>query len=376
MLRTSSVLSVLLSVLCFGPLLAGRPAIAGVPETPRFRILGVGEGLPSTRINALARDRAGYLWIATGDGLARYDGIGFRVWRHTPGDRNALPGNNVQALHVDARDRVWVATEGGGLSVLDAARQHFHHYAMARHPQIGSDDTFAIASRGHELWFGTYEGGLHRLDQRGRITRFMPRDNDPDSLPSATIWSLAADGNGMLWIGTDAGLARWDGRRMTRVALPGVAATTVNSVTLVDGDVWIGTSEGVWRRDRHGRWTQPAWSSLFAVPNRLMSLARDRDGALWLGGVRGLWRAARDGIPAPVLPLPAMPGKAVPTLHLQADGALWVPVMGAGLGYLRSDWRRLALFARGDGGLSGDIYRGVARSVDGGIWLTANTGVV
>src|SRR5688500_10984261 len=95
---------------------------AGVPETPRFRLLGVGDGLPSSKVTALARDRDGYLWIATADGLARHDGVGFRVWRHEPGDPGALPGNNVQALHVDGDDRVWVATEFGGLSVLDRAR--------------------------------------------------------------------------------------------------------------------------------------------------------------------------------------------------------------------------------------------------------------
>src|SRR5687768_15794573 len=60
-----------------------------VPETPRFRLLGVGDGLPSSKVNALARDRAGYLWIATADGLARHDGVGFRTWRHEPGNPSA-----------------------------------------------------------------------------------------------------------------------------------------------------------------------------------------------------------------------------------------------------------------------------------------------
>jgi len=352
-------------------------AAAGVPQTPRFRVLGIDEGLPSTRINTIARDRAGYLWIATADGLARYDGVGFRIWRHVPGDANALPGNNVQALHVDSQDRIWVAAEGGGLSVLDAARQRFVHYAMATHPQIGSNDTFTLASRGNEIWFGTYQGGLHRLDRNGRITRFMPRSEDPASLPSATIWSMAVDRNGVLWIGSDAGLARWDGRAMSRVDLPGtLPAPPVQSVTAVGSDVWVGTEAGVWRRDRRGRWTQPAWSPMFSKPNALMTLVRDHDGALWLGGMRGLWRLARDGIPSPVALQPAMQGKSVPTLYLQADGALWVPVGGMGLAYLRSDWRRLALFARPDGGLSGELYRGVAPAADGGVWLTANTGVV
>ena len=79
-------------------LLACGLALAGVPERPRFRIAGPPQGLPSTEIEALARDADGYLWIATADGLARYDGIDMRVWRHDPQDPAGLPGNNVQAL--------------------------------------------------------------------------------------------------------------------------------------------------------------------------------------------------------------------------------------------------------------------------------------
>ena len=59
-------------------------ALAAVPERPRFRIVGAAQGLPSTEIKALARDHHGYLWIATADGLARYDGVGMRVWRYDP----------------------------------------------------------------------------------------------------------------------------------------------------------------------------------------------------------------------------------------------------------------------------------------------------
>src|SRR5690606_1827726 len=93
---------------------AATAAGAAVPETPRLRIIGAAQGLPSTDFFGLARDRDGYIWIATGDGLARYDGLAMRVWRHEPDDPRSLPGNNVQFVHVDARDRVWVATENGG----------------------------------------------------------------------------------------------------------------------------------------------------------------------------------------------------------------------------------------------------------------------
>jgi len=147
-------------------------APAAVPEIPRFRLLGAGDGLPSTTIPALARDRAGNLGVATWDGLARYDGVSFKVWRHDPADPASLPGNVVQALHIDAADRIWVATENGGLSMMDVDRRGFRHYRQAQYPQMGSDDVFAITSRGAELWFGTFGRGLPRLRADGRTTPY------------------------------------------------------------------------------------------------------------------------------------------------------------------------------------------------------------
>src|SRR5690606_38262543 len=145
-------------------LLGATPAAdAAAPETPRLRIIGAAQGLPSTDFFGLARDRDGYIWIATGDGLARYDGLAMRVWRHEPDDARSLPGNNVQFVHVDARDRVWVATENGGLSMLDRDRAGFLHYRKADYPQMGSDDVFAITSRGDDIWFGNDAGGLRHL---------------------------------------------------------------------------------------------------------------------------------------------------------------------------------------------------------------------
>ena len=82
------------------------PAHAAIPETPRPRQITVADGLPSNRINGITEDQNGYLWIATSDGLARYDGIGFRIWRAEHGLRD----NFVWAVHVDARNRVWIGT--------------------------------------------------------------------------------------------------------------------------------------------------------------------------------------------------------------------------------------------------------------------------
>ena len=350
---------------------------ATVPEIPRFRLLGAGDGLPSTTIPALARDRSGYLWMATWDGLARYDGVGFKVWRHDPADPASLPGNVVQALHIDAADRVWVGTENGGLSVMEADRGGFRHFRQADHPQMGSDDVFAITSRGSDVWFGTFGGGLHRLSADGRITRFGASADVGNGLPSDNVLSLAFDARGVLWIGTMDGLARYDGRDVRRFALPHSQDAIIYSVTADGNAVWVGASDGVHRWSPQQRWVSPPWSPMFARPNALIAMASDGQGEYWLASQGGLWRTDGDLAPAPVNydAQNVGIGRVLQTVLALPDGGLWVPVPTRGLAYLRSDWRRIAAFSPAQG-LGGGLYRGISQAGADGVWIASSTGRV
>ena len=240
---------VLLTSTFASPIRAGLPTSGAVPQHPRFRLLGVPEGMPHTTVTGLARDRAGYLWVATNDGLARYDGVGFRTWRHDPGVPGSLRRNVLEALLVDARDRIWVASEGGGLAMLDASREGFRHFTRDTDPRIGSDDVWSLASRGDTLWFGTYAGGLHRMDTSPggawKIERFVHAAGDAGTLPSDHVLALALDAAGHLWVGTTAGLAWHDGDGFVPVTLPVDDATPmIYSLTAVGDRVWVGTAAG------------------------------------------------------------------------------------------------------------------------------------
>ena len=354
-------------------------AHAAVPEIPRFRMLGPADGLPNTTIPALARDREGFLWVANWDGLARYDGLGFRTWRHDPDDASSLPGNIVQALHIDAQDRIWVATEGGGLSMLDTRREGFRHFRKATHPQMLSDDVFAITSRGDTIWFGSFGGGLNRLAADGVLTHFAASETDAASLPSDDILSLAFDAKGRLWIGTLAGLAVHDGNSFKRVSVPTTEAAQpiIYSLTADAAQLWAGTADGVFMLKAGGSWQIPAWSPMFARPNAVIAMVNTEDGQYWLGGQGGLWRTQGESAPVPVT-LDMQGGGAsrvLQTLLRQPDGGMWVPVPSRGLGYLRSDWRRIATLSQAEG-LSEGLHRGIAPASAGGVWLTSSKGAI
>ena len=348
-------------------------AAAALPETPRFRPLGAQDGLPSSDIMGIARDRAGFVWIATGDGLARYDGMRMKVWRHDPGRAGSLGDNFIQAVHVDARDRVWVATEKGGLARY--VREDDRFEPIADDGLISDPNILSLADRDGELWFGAMDGALYRWSDTAGLVRFAPDDATPDALSSQPILDLDVDPQGRVWAATFGGLAVADGDGVRRIALPGDDPyPRVYTVRWLGDALWVGTAQGIHVRAPDGGWQRPAWSSMFESPNAAVSLARDDDGALWIGSQRRLWRVPANGAPRPVETGAPVQDRGIMQILRQDDGAVWVPLPGVGLGYLRSDWRQVAQFDTRDG-LRPTLYTALAPAHDGGIWLGSAAGV-
>src|SRR4051812_27005166 len=95
------------------------------PAPPQFVMTTVADGLPSGTVYRLAQDRDGFIWIGTFDGLARYDGVSFRVFRNDPTEPRSIGGNNVTTLLIDRSGRLWCGGEGSGLNRLEADGEHF-----------------------------------------------------------------------------------------------------------------------------------------------------------------------------------------------------------------------------------------------------------
>ncbi len=359
-------------------------ATAGAaPHLPQPRQVSVFDGLPSNRVNAIAEDRQGYLWIATRDGLARYDGVGFRVWRVGDG----LKDNVVWSVHVDARDRVWVGTQGAGLAMLDVERRGFVHYSRASHREIGSDAVWSITSTADgALWFGTADGGLHRLDRSGRIRRFMPVDGDPRSLPSPAVVQLVVDRAGALWIGTKNGVARWTGRDFDRVPPDALPSPFVDGLVTDDGgDLWIGMQGAGAVRRAGGRIEPMPWIDPALGQPVLHMLLQDARGARWLDTRNGL--AWEQGGVVRDVPLYSNTSRGVvrpswSTAYQDREGGLWFGSSDAGLWHLPSNWRNFTVMQRrvdDPRSPANAFVHGVApagEAAGGGFWLVGSGGVL
>ncbi|MCX7564179.1 ATP-binding protein [Xanthomonadaceae bacterium XH05] len=355
-----------------------------LPEAPLFVAMTNADGLPSTYVNALAEDSAGYLWIGTQDGLARYDGVAFTVYQHAMNDATTLQANPVQVLHVDRQDRIWIGTEGGGLNLLDVDRRGFRRYSPEVDARIVLNDVWAIASQPDGvIWFGGYNGGLHRLDTRTDAVEVFRADPEAGvGLPSDHIIAILPLPDGRVIVGTSAGLAVWRDGAFEPVPpfLHPKPGMVLSLFPAPDGSIWVGTQAGL------ERWVDGHFEAVFEdeATQALMSsgvnrIIRDRHGGHWIGTHSGL-RHEREGHVRDATAYAALGGNEM-VLDILEDheGGLWFALRNVGLIRLPPDWSNFSVLQEGRhevGGLHSDIVLGAADDHVGGVWLMHRDGIV
>lgn len=364
-------------------LCAARIQAAPMAATPMFRHFGVADGLPSSIVYKLAEDRDGFVWIGTHDGLARYDGVSFRVWRAIPGDTASIAGNEVSALFVDRGNRVWAGGEGSGLNALDETRTRFRRYRHdpADPASLAADDVWAVSQDATgAIWVGTYSGGLDRLNDDGSGFAHH-RAGDGSGLPSDIVLSLYGARDGSLWIGMDKGLARRTPEgTMELVHLRDGDPPQVLALC-ADGDsVLAATSAGLFRIDaaRKVERLDPA-----AAPRMLYASVRDMHGDLWLATRLGAVRhdtgdfetvyRAQPRVPG------GLPGEAIFDLLADREGGVWFAAIDGGVAYLPPTWRLFSQWREQPGNphsLSPGRIQGIAHGRDGVAWSVTMAGTV
>ncbi|HEV3049736.1 MAG TPA: two-component regulator propeller domain-containing protein [Longimicrobium sp.] len=323
-----------------------------------FASWGTEEGLPSNIALDIAQTRDGYLWMASYDGIVRFDGVAFRVFSEAD-----IPGLNRASFWrvvVDSAGTLWAASERDGLV----------RYAGGRWTLFGTRDglksdrvTALLPDTGGVLWVGT-RGGVSRM-RNGRIQP-LPA---PAGMDELSVMDLARDRDGTLWIGTTAGgVVRYRDGRYERV---GGATDQVTSLYAErDGTVWVGTFDAGVERMRGGEIRRLAADGAGA-PRRVNSMLRDREGTLWLAAENGLYRM--EGDRAVHVPLPGgRPIAQASSLHLDAEGNLWVGSRQGGLFRLRPT--AVTTLTTADG-LPHDLVSAIQGDGADGVWIATHGGV-
>lgn len=327
------------------------------PAHPRFEHLSVEEGLSQVSVLSMIQDREGFLWIGTQDGLNRYDGYGFTVYRPEPGNAESLSGNFIHALYEDAAGTLWVGTNAG-LSRFDRRTEAFQRYDLAPPDSAGSYGNYVAAlaegPRG-KLWAGTPEGGLYRLDNpaAGTFTRFRHDPQDSTSLPSNAVHTLYQGAGGTLWVGTRAGLSRFqpgDGTFAHVLRGQGVSAVAQEA----PGTLWLGTYDRATYAGALVRYDLQAGQARAYPP-----LGAD-------------YQASITAIETALETTPACKGAESMSSENPGGGRLWIGTAGQGLRLFDPEEETFARYTaqpEDPESLSGEHVTAVVEGRFGGLWV-------
>ncbi len=373
---------------------------AGREPAGRFEHLSVEHGLSHGVVYSVLQDRVGFLWLATEDGLNRYDGSSVLTVRHDPSDPDSLASSNFGEVYQDRSGIFWLGTWGEGLDRYDPATGVYRHYRHdPRDPASLSQDRIEVLLEDSEgiMWVGTEETGLNRFDPLTEtFVRYRHDPADPGSLPSDKVRAIAEDRSETLWIGTNGGLSRFDRETDGFVTYrhdPGDPGSLSHDrvraiVHSRAGFLWIGTRGGGLARLEPAtgefRRVHPESDDPGAV-DAIACLHEEASGVLWIGTYgsglsrfdpeTGALTTYRHDSSDPA----ALASDRVETLYEDRANVLWVGTRGGGADRLDLKPAKFTSYRHepGGGGLPAEAVRAIAEdsaAQGGALWVGTDGG--
>lgn len=314
------------------------------------------DGLPESRIRALAQTPDGYLWVGTPGGLARFDGVRFVVYSrfNTP----TMTDDNIRALSIGRDGSLWIATDGGGLL----------HYQDGRFRAFGPDQGLAnefvgavLEDRKGQVWAATNRG-LYVL----RAARFE-RVDEAAHLSNIAFFGLCERRDGLILAGGPAGLFSVENNGLRRFGPSAFADHQVYSIRETsDGALWLSTNHGL--RTIGNAALDPRHPRAAAIVG---AVAEDHDKNIWLGTVGEGMLLIRNGKEIP-FKAPALLNNNVSAILEDRERNIWV---GTADGLVRMSAPYVQVLGIADG-LSDDDITTIYSDHHGILWLTTITGKV
>ncbi|MFH2115592.1 MAG: diguanylate cyclase, partial [Spirochaetota bacterium] len=262
---------------------------------------------PGTRAagktNAVLEDNQGRLWVGVYNGGLCLLNPGQKDFKHFVNDKDdplSLPNNIVTRVYEDSSARIWIATNGG-MALYNEATSTFTNYARdPLDPYSLLDDVIydLVEEPGTgNFWVASYTKGLAYWDRStGRFTHYLTSGEDGASISDNLVYALAMDKDGHLWVGTNAGLNRYEGNgRFRRYLSDPDDPTSLPSKIIRDlhidesGVLWIGTNGGGVARYRPATDDFDHWTKSEGLPsNAVVSVLGGPSGTLWAATATGI----------------------------------------------------------------------------------------
>lgn len=395
-----------------------------IPAHYVLKTYGINDGLPSRNTTVALKDKRGFVWIGTENGLCKFDGYSFKIYVNIAGDSTSLTNNYINAIVEDSHGIFWVATMNG-LNRFDPVTEKFERFYHKENDKtslsnnkvwsllidktnklwVGTDDGFnlynkksktftvyqpdakkAYAIKGKSvnaiaedasgnLWLGNWSNGLNKFDQKTkRFTNYTQKEIASQKNPN-DIWTLCIDNEGMIWIGCywKGDLFRFDPKREVFTTYNSGKtgnSAVFNVLSLGAGKLLVGGSAGIfWVNTKLNKWDKIDNLEFFANG----SFYRDKTGMIWLCGKNGLSKIDFNQYKFNFISLPF--GQAEIKSIISDEGNFWLGT-NKGLYQYHPDNRSITrlLHSNNSNSLSSNDIINLSVDLKGDLWVMSENG--
>ena len=366
----------------------------------RFEKLTKEDGLSQSTGNETLQDSRGFIWFATQDGLNRYDGYHFKVYRHNRNKKNGLAGSNINDLLEDTHGNLWIANNSTGLNKLNLEQDTFTSYRhdAANEQSLASDKLTCLALGANEkLWIGT-RIGVDVLDLKSNtFKRYRIRLGSKGNNEVHVVKDILVTKNMDVYLGTDTGLFKYDVNQDDLVAVHVIhedgmmRPISFDVNTMIEdrsGLLWLGTEHGVIRwnvnTNKIRQFIHNSNDIHSLSNNEVLSMIEDASGKLWIGTEKGLnyfdkatntFRRYYYDRTDPY----SLSSSYIMSLYQDKTGIIWIGTLGGGINKLRStnnpfNHIKASLVLKES--ISSDIIWKITKGKNGDLWYGTNEGLV
>ncbi len=261
-----------------------------------FTHLKAQDGLSQSWVKSICQDKYGFMWFGTNEGLNKYDGYSFTVYKNNPEDKNSISNNAIESIYEDKSGNLWVGTENG-LNLYDRENDRFIYNTKLSRKRIADfleleDGSIFMTSRNSGLFLYNPENDS--------IISFLPEETNPDRISSDDLTSILMDSSGNIWIGSSDGLNLLDTLTYKFTHFKNnendrnsIAHSNIQALCLDSKNrIWVGTQSGLsllkYNKDapekstfinyKHNPNNEASISSGF-----VLALKGDKEDRLWIG---------------------------------------------------------------------------------------------
>jgi len=228
-------------------LLLGNSVFSQIANN-QFTSITLKDGLSQSTVFAITQDSKGFMWFATHDGLNRYDGYNFAVFKNDKNNTNSISGNIIYSICQTKDSTLWIGTNGDGLNKFDNNTEIFtHYYFNETNPNSISQNVIRCIYEDSDgdLWIGTDRAGLNKMDrENGTFIHYKNNPDDENSIVDNKILDICMDKDDKLWIATAGGISIFDKgtKKFTTVSLGENPGEITDLFVDSDGTMWIATN--------------------------------------------------------------------------------------------------------------------------------------